>query len=233
MQLKYDCWFSFFYLFYKGGWVVTKHDSLFTSNPQTKKESLEDQPYEYTNEEKKVVTKRNRANTPVNNPNSEPNTRQSTTDLSPAERRLDSLALLLEGNGTCAAACFDGSQILVSSNNAYITKIKNKPSNTNTEKFISIVMKYFQLVALQGKSRSSSINMAQEIKERELAVQQHIKELDSDIVFSEKHTDIRKAVFEQICILYLHGLQTEKPSKFIIQSLAEEIMALMENEWVR
>lgn len=30
-----------------------KHDSLFTSTSQTKTESLEDQPYEYTNEEKK------------------------------------------------------------------------------------------------------------------------------------------------------------------------------------
>ena len=130
----------------------TKHSPLFALPSQTKKESLEDQTYEYANEEKKVASKRNRAKTPVNNQNSELTTRQSNTDLSPAERRLDSLALLLEGNGTCAAACFDGNQILVSSNNAYITK-SNKPSNTNTEKFISIVMQYFQLVALQGKSR--------------------------------------------------------------------------------
>ena len=195
-----------------------------TPAPQIKKEELKTQSSS-AKQKKSGDNKRNKEGLQQEGLNLGLITRTSFAALPQKQRRLDSLALLLEGNGTCAAVCFDGNKILVSSNNAYMTQ-SGKESNTNTEKFMSVVMQYFQIVALQGKKDSSRKAQAGLGAQIEASITESLKALDNNLSSSKNNLDIRITVFKQICLMYLQGLKTEKPSNKTINTLAEEILPL-------
>src|SRR6478672_8654001 len=96
--------------------------------------------------------------------------------ISRENRRLDSLARLLEGKSTCAAVCFIRGEFLIATNSIKHNRITNMREDSKQLSLITDIMGYFSTLA----NHPEGIN-------------------------EQKIQKIRKKLFKKICKQYVNG----------------------------
>lgn len=87
---------------------------------------------------------------------------RSSQTTQPENRRLDSLARLLEGDNTCVAVCLIGNEIFVTSNKLKDYKGYGVPFDNDGAKFMMRILSYF-LASNQNQNKDSHLGFLSEI----------------------------------------------------------------------